>query len=530
MGFPNLIVSMAQERSVSSVLRVIVDGIVGSQSVSLSCIWLVGPGDRCHECEFRSRCADQSRCLHLMASASNSPALKRPTQDKLPAFDRYPLGIPQIGSVFISSMPVRKLTVDPEEDWIVYPEWVKKEKIKNYAAQPLHFRGETLGVLEVWDRTILSEEDFVWLRVCADQAAVSIVNARAFEEIASLKERLQLENNYLREEVNDALGHHNIIGTSPGIKKVLQQIQLVAPTDASVLIYGESGTGKELVARAIHENSPRKGRALIKVNCGAIPENLFESEFFGHKRGAFTGATQDKPGRFELADGGTLFLDEIGEIPLSIQAKLLRVLQEQEIERVGDFRTRKVDVRIVAATNRDLKKEAASGRFRQDLFYRLSVFPLEIPPLRERRQDIPLLAANFIKLIAKKMNLPQSRLTKAQADFLSSLDWQGNVRELQNTIERAIILAQGSRLDLESLLTSNPAHARTAESPVAEKSQTIVTRDEWKRLEKEIIENALKRSEGKIFGESGAASILKMNPTTLISRMKALGLKADTRD
>ncbi len=275
--------------------------------------------------------------------------------------------------VVSSSLPVRKLTVDPDEEWIVYPEWVREERIRDDAAQPLHFRGETLGVLEVWDRTVLSEEDLVWLRVCADQAAVSIVNARAFEEIASLKERLELENNYLREEVSDALGHHNIIGTSPRIKKVLQQIQL------------------------------------------------------------------------------------------AIQAKLLRVLQEQEIERVGDSRTRKIDVRIVAATNRDLKKEADLGRFRQYLFYRLSVFPLEIPPLRERRQDIPLLAANFIGLISKKMNRPPPRLTKAQADRLSALDWQGNVRELQNTIERAMILAQGSKLDLESLLASNPGHARPSE-------------------------------------------------------------------
>jgi len=329
-------VSMAQERTVSSVLRVIVDGIVDSDSVSLSCIWLVGPGDQCDECPLRSRCPNQTKCLHLMASANNSPGLQQSTEEQLPAFNRYPLGITQIGSVFSSSVPVRKLTVDPDEDWIVYPEWVKEERIRNYAAQPLQFHGETLGVLEVWDRTELSEEDFVWLRVCADQAAVSIVNARAFEEIASLKERLELENNYLREEVSDALGHHNIIGTSPRIKKVLQQIRWVAPTDASVLIHGESGTGKELVARAIHENSPRKGRALIKVNCGAIPETLFESEFFGHVRGAFTGANKDKPGRFELAHGGTLFLDEIGELPLAIQAKLLRVLQEQEIERVGD--------------------------------------------------------------------------------------------------------------------------------------------------------------------------------------------------
>ena len=528
--FPNLILTMAQERTVASLLQVIVDGIVSSQSVSLACIWLVGPGDRCETCLLSSRCENRDRCLHLMATASNSPTVKPSANKQLPAFDRYPLNRPQIGSVFSSAQPVSKQTVDPHEEWIVYPGWVKREGIRHFAAQPLHFRGETMGVLEVWDKQVVSEEDFIWLRVCADQAAVSIVNARAFEEIASLKERLEEENSYLRAEVNEAFGQHNIIGTSPGIKKVLHQIQLVAPTDASVLIYGESGTGKELVSRAIHENSPRKGRPLIKVNCGAIPENLFESEFFGHKRGAFTGATQDKPGRFELADGGTLFLDEIGEIPLAIQAKLLRVLQEREFERVGDTRTRKIDVRIVAATNRDLKKDAAAGRFRQDLFFRVSVFPLEIPPLRERREDIPLLAAHFLRSTAKKMNLPPPRLTKVQADFLAGLEWPGNVRELHNAIERAIILAQRSKLDFESLLAPNPSPARNPDAATGGGSPPIITREEWKQLEKEIIQNALNRSEGKIFGNSGAASILKMNPTTLISRIKALGLKARMKE
>ena len=218
--------------------------------------------------------------------------------------------------------------------------------------------------------------------------------------------RLEAQNAYLREEIRSEHNFGDIIGESPGLRKVMQQIQLVAPTDASVLITGESGTGKELVARAIHEHSSRKGRALIKVNCSAVPEGLFESEFFGHVKGAFTGALKDKPGRFELADGGTLFLDEIGEVPLAMQAKLLRVLQEQELERVGDTRTRKVNVRIIAATNRDLKKEVDAGRFRQDLFYRLSVFPIEVPPLRERREDIPPLAAHFVRQSARRMNRP----------------------------------------------------------------------------------------------------------------------------
>jgi transcriptional regulator with GAF, ATPase, and Fis domain len=349
---------------------------------------------------------------------------------------------------------------------------------------------------------------------------VSIANARAFEQIEFLKARLEEENIYLRQEVSEAIGASSLVGSSSGLKKVLQQIQLVAPTDAAVLIHGESGTGKELVARAIHENSPRKDRALIKVNCGAVPESLFESEFFGHVKGAFTGALKDKPGRFELADGGTLFLDEIGEVPLPMQAKLLRVLQEQEMERVGDTRTRRVNVRIIAATNRDLKKEVEAGRFRQDLFYRLSVFPLEIPPLRERRDDIAPLAAHFVKEAARRMNRPAPRLTQATLTQLTGHDWPGNVRELQNAVERAVILSQGGPLRFE-LAAATPS--TRAASPLAG-SASFLTRDELKRHERESIIAALRQTGGKVFGADGAAELLGMKPTTLASRIKALGL------
>ena len=437
------------------------------------------------------------------------------------------MGVRKIGRVGQSGEPLLLPGVRGDEDWIADPKWMKREKVKTVAAQPLTFRGEVLGVLALFDQGVLGDEDFQWLRVFADHAAVSIANARAFEEIASLKERLELENLYLREEVTAALGAHDIIGSSPGLKKVLQQIQLVAPTDAAVLVTGESGTGKELVARAIHENSPRKERALIKVNCGAVPENLFESEFFGHMRGSFTGAVRDKPGRFELADGGTLFLDEIGEIPLAMQAKLLRVLQEQEIERVGDTRTRKINVRIIAATNRDLKKEVEAGRFRQDLFYRLVVFPLDIPPLRDRREDIAQLAAHFVRLTAKKMNRPSPRFTKAQAEQLTAHDWPGNIRELQNAVERAVILAQSGPLKFELPEAQASETARTPEA--ATPATTMLTRDEHKRQERESIVTALKQSGGKIFGPDGAAELLGMKPTTLASRIKALGIKRPAR-
>ena len=325
------------------------------------------------------------------------------------------------------------------------------------------------------------------------------------------------------EEIRSAHNFGDIIGESPGLRKVMQQIQLVAPTEAIVLITGESGTGKELVARAIHDHSPRKGRALIKVNCGAIPENLFESEFFGHMRGAFTGAVRDKPGRFELADGGTLFLDEIGEVPLAMQAKLLRVLQEQEIERVGDTRTRKINVRIVAATNRDLKKEVAAGRFRQDLFYRVVVFPVDIPPLRERREDIAQLAAHFVRVTARKMNRPPPRFTKAHAEQLTAHDWPGNIRELQNAVERAVILAQNGPLRFELPPRDAPLSNQTKLPP--DETASVLTREDWKRQERESITSALRKSGGKVFGPGGAAELLDMKPTTLASRIKALRLR-----
>jgi transcriptional regulator with GAF, ATPase, and Fis domain len=372
--------------------------------------------------------------------------------------------------------------------------------------------------LGLFDRGHLSDDDLRWVQVFADHAAVSIANARAFEEIEFLKARLEEENTYLREEVTSALDVGDIIGHSPGLRKVMQQIQLVAATEATVLVTGESGTGKELVARAIHLHSPRKDRALIKVNCGAVPETLFESEFFGHIRGAFTGAMKDKPGRFELADGGTLFLDEIGEIPLAMQAKLLRVLQEQEIERVGDTRPRKVNVRIIAATNRELKREVDAGRFRQDLFYRLSVFPLEIPPLRERADDIVPLALHFVKQAARRMNRPAPRVTQANLTSLAAHNWPGNVRELQNAMERAVILSQGGSLRFD--LPAAQAETRPRNTPTL--PSTLLTREQLKRQERDSIAAALKQSGGKIFGEGGAAELLGMKPTTLASRIKAL--------
>jgi transcriptional regulator with GAF, ATPase, and Fis domain len=522
-NLPQVMVSMAQNRSLPDLLRAIVSGIAHCENVVLARIWLVAPGDVCDSCRFRSECPEQTRCLHLAASAGN-PGDSLQNYSRLDgAFWRFPLGVRKIGRVGQSGEPLLLADVRGDEEWIAEPRWVEREGVKTFAAQPLIFHGEVLGVLAIFDTNVLGQEDFDWLRVFADHAAVSIANARAFEEIEFLKARLEEENTYLRAEVTSALGVGDIIGSSPGLRKVTQQIQLVAPTDAAVLITGESGTGKELVARAIHENSPRKDRALIKVNCGAVPETLFESEFFGHMKGSFTGAMKDKPGRFELADGGTLFLDEIGEVPLAMQAKLLRVLQEQEVERIGDTRVRKVNVRIVAATNRDLKKEVAAGRFRQDLFYRLGVFPLEVPPLRERSEDIAPLAAHFVRVAAKRMNRPVPRFTKAHAGQLAAHDWPGNIRELQNTVERAVILAQNGPLQFD-LPQSVSARSVPPPTPPVE-TASILTREDWKRKERESIAAALQQSGGKVFGQGGAAELLNMKPTTLASRIKALGVR-----
>jgi len=340
------------------------------------------------------------------------------------------------------------------------------------------------------------------------------------------KARLEAQNAYLLDEIRTEQNFGDIIGGSSGLRKVMQQVQLVAPTDATVLITGESGTGKELVARAIHEQSARGERTLVKLNCSAVPEGLFESEFFGHVKGAFTGALKDKPGRFELADGGTLFLDEIGEVPLAMQAKLLRVLQEHELERVGDTRTRKVNVRVVAASNRDLKKEVDTGRFRQDLFYRLSVFPIEVPPLRERREDIVPLVAHFVRQSARRMNRPEPQISKTALDQLAAYHWPGNVRELQNTVERAIILWREGPLTFD-LPPSQPTQNNGAQAKPAVKG-ALLTRDELKRQERETIRDALTRTNGKVSGPGGAAELLGMKSSTLSSRISSLGINRRT--
>src|SRR5579864_3000863 len=325
-------------------------------------------------------------------------------------------------------------------------EWAQRKGLVGFAGRSLVFRGEVLGVLAVFRRTAPNEVSWEWLHALADHAAAAIANARVNERTGGLRGEPELERDYLRQELSESTAFGDILGHSASLGRILRQVEIVAATNANVLIQGESGTGKELIARAIHERSPRSAKPLVKVNCGSIPRELFESEFFGHVKGSFTGAIRDRIGRFQLADRGTLFLDEVGEIPLELQSKLLRILQEGEFERVGDDATRRVDVRVVAATNRDLNREIAEGRFRLDLFYRLGVFPVEMPPLRDRLEDIPILAAHFIRQACVRSHVPEPRVAQREMDLLQAYRWPGNVRELQNVVERAVILARGGHL------------------------------------------------------------------------------------
>lgn len=337
---------------------------------------------------------------------------------------------------------------------------------------------------------------------------------------------MELERDYLREEVESTGLFGEILGRSPALERVLHQVELVAATDANVLVLGESGTGKELIARAIHQRSARSRKPLVKVNCGSIPHELFESEFFGHVRGSFTGAIRDRIGRFQLADGGTLFLDEVGEIPLDLQAKLLRVLQEGEFERVGDEATRRVNVRVVAATNLDLRKEVDEGRFRLDLYYRLGVFPMEVPPLRDRKEDIPTLITHFVRQASLRFHVAAASVSAREMERAQQYDWPGNVRELQNVVERAVIVSHGGKLSLDLPETMKPGgkHARPAQL-LPNSSDTVIPKKEWRDLERANLIAALRQANSRISGKGGAADLLGINASTLASRIRSLRIE-----
>jgi formate hydrogenlyase transcriptional activator len=435
--------------------------------------------------------------------------------------------------------PTIRNTANPQEFPPDLYKLMVAEGLRTQCVIPLVSRGQVVGFLTINRRTddafLPDEIDF--LKEASGQIAIAIENCLAFSEIFELKEKLAQEKLYLEEEIRGNMNFEQIVGDSPALKHVLQLVETVAPNDSTVLLLGETGTGKELIARAIHDRSRRQHRTFVKVNCAAIPTGLLESELFGHERGAFTGAITQKIGRLELADQGTLFLDEVGDIPIEIQPKLLRVLQEQEFERLGSTRTRQVNVRLVAATNRDLEKMIAAREFRSDLFYRLNVFPIRIPPLRERKQDIPLLVSYFVQQFAKRMQKQIEGIPAAVMEALTAWEWPGNVRELGNFIERAVILTRG-RLLTAPLAELRKVRANEFKGPSANHDEiarivkeTInalheensASGDRVKRQRDEIV-RALTEAKGRVGGAGGAAARLRMNRTTLLARMKKLGI------
>jgi formate hydrogenlyase transcriptional activator len=430
------------------------------------------------------------------------------------------------------------------ERWPRLAELAESVGIQSSCELPLTTARRRLGTL-VFSCKELSAYDaanLCFLKLVANQAAVAVENALAFDEIKALKEELSKENAdlekevaYLEEEVRTEHNFGEIVGKNAALREILNKVQTVAPTDSTVLVYGETGTGKELIARALHELSPRKGRTFVKLNCAAIPTGLLESELFGHEKGAFTGAITQKVGRFELANRGTLFLDEVGDIPPELQPKLLRVLQEQEFERLGSTKTIKVDVRLVAATNRDLAQMVAENKFRSDLYYRLNVFPLMLPPLRERADDIPGLVRHFTQRFARRMGRRIESIPTAVMDALVRYSWPGNVRELQNVIERAVILSKGSSLevplsDLESRVQRSEGGRAKSDGHRAEPSNPAASPDgaadglTLAEAERQHILSALGDSHWVVGGPKGAAARLGMKRSTLVWKMKKLGL------
>lgn len=490
---------MTSVLDLDAVLASITGGLVADFGVALARVWLADPGDD---------------TLHLRASSGLSTRLDGD-------YARVPIGAHKIGRIAETREGVWTNDLAHDER-IADREWVKANGLVAFAGWPLTFRDMLEGVLGAFSRRPLSETDRPRMALFAHQAAIAIKNARLFTAVTALEERLQAENAYLRRDASsrdgDALA---MLSRCEGLAKVLALVRKAAPTSTTVLIQGETGTGKELMARAVHELSARRTGPLVSVNCAALSPSLVESELFGHEKGAFTDAQKRRIGRFELADHGTLFLDEVGEVPLELQPKLLRVLQEQEFERVGGTKPVRVDVRIVAATNRDLSKAVEAGRFRADLFYRLAVFPVEVPPLRRRPSDCAVLAEAFLRSQSQRLGKPITGLTPKALDALLAHDWPGNVRELANVIERAAIVATGPLATEDDLppLARKDVHPGDRGPQVPNLDAPLETVERWH------IVRVLERAGWVIEGKSGAAAILGLAPSTLRSRMAQLGIR-----
>jgi Nif-specific regulatory protein len=489
-------VHMTSTLALGEVLAAITHGLVEELDVALARIWLLGAGD--------------PRQLELVASAGLSDRLDG-------SHARVEVGALKIG-VIVADRTALCLNGLAKDTRISDPRWVAEHGLVAFAGYPLEFRGELLGVLAVFAKRELTDGEFARLGMFAAQASVAIANARLFEQVSQLSRRLEAENAYLKEELQGERPA-SIVGTSASLQRVVRELEHVAPTSSTVLLLGETGTGKELFARALHEASPRRGKPLVKVNCAAIAPTLFESELFGHEKGAFTGALQRRLGRFELATGGTLFLDEVGELPLEAQAKLLRVLQEQELERVGGTESITVDVRVVAATNRDLAADVRAKRFRADLFYRLSVFPIQIPALRERREDLPALVDTIVLALRRRLGFAVHGVEPDALAYLQAYDWPGNVRELQNVIERAAILARGKPIrvaDLPELRTAFDSEPTAPPSTATGETQSL--KDQVDAYERKLLVDAMARAGGN---QSEAARLLQTSRATLQYKLKA---------
>ena len=525
-SLPSIILAIAEQRSLDAVLRTIIEAVARQPGVALARLWLREPDQACPICSLDH--PQQEPALHLRASAGAPRSSGTDWTRINGTFHRLALSSSnlKIAHIATTGESIRILRMADDQHWVRFPAWAQEEGLVSFAGHALMFRGEPLGTLAVFRRTAADDACYAWLRTMANAAAVAIANARAFEENERLRHQLEQERDYLREEVESTGSFGEILGRSPALERVLHQVEMVAATEANVLVLGESGTGKELIARAIHQRSRRSQKPMVKVNCGSIPHELFESEFFGHVRGSFTGAVRDRVGRFQLADGGTLFLDEVGEIPLDLQSKLLRVLQEGEFERVGDEVTRRVNVRVVAATNRDLRQEVNEGRFRLDLYYRLGVFPMEVPPLRDRAEDVPDLISHFVRQACVRFHTAQPSVPQREIERAQSYRWPGNVRELQNVVERAVIVAHGGKLAFD-LPRSAQAHgpAKLAHATLPE---VVIPEQEWRNRERANILTALRQTHFRVSGQGGAADLLGINPGTLASRLKVLGI--DKRD
>lgn len=512
---------LASAENLETVLQSMAHAMVDHAGAALSRIFLLIPDSECPVCRDQERSAEAlpgaDLALHRVAHAG--------AFDAELAFHRIP-----IDSYLPAAALVRGRVPVLIPDWRMDERFVLDPRLERpwqelgiigLAGYPLECHGELLGCIGYIAPRRIEQEEFELLGIFADQAALALKSAQLFRELERHKNRLEEENAYLQHELEVEQGFEGIVGESPALRAVLRKVQQVAPVETTVLLTGETGTGKELVARAIHAGSTRHRHPLIKVNCGAIPQGVVESELFGHERGAFTGALQRRIGRFELAHRGTLFMDEVGELPLDTQVKLLRVLQEGEFERVGSTQAQTVDVRLVAATNRNLEQEVAEGRFRSDLYYRLNVFPIHIPPLRERRSDIPLLARHFLAHFRRKLAKPFKGITAASMARLEHYDWPGNIRELQNVLERACVLATGPIVEIGDSLGPEDRLGGGPDGAATERAESVVTLEEHERLQ---IRRALSAAGGRVHGDGGAAALLHLNPSTLRSRMQKLGI------